>query len=148
MTKFRDQIRVNAKSDFKKILDICDKFRDYDLVDLNIRLEDKKVGEASVWKYQQKDILIAERDKKIADKLKKEEDQKKKEQEKLQKMSRKPEEIFLNDPKYSQFDDNGIPTHENKKQKVKGAENEKDKEVVVSKPINDKLRKKLQKEWN
>jgi len=44
MTKFRDDIRQNAKSDFKKLLDICDNFRDYDLVDLNIRLEDKKIG--------------------------------------------------------------------------------------------------------
>jgi hypothetical protein len=29
LTKFRDEIRENAKSDFKKILEICDHFRDY-----------------------------------------------------------------------------------------------------------------------
>jgi cysteinyl-tRNA synthetase len=57
-TKFRDEIRVNAKSDFKKILEICDRFRDYDMVDLSIRLEDKKVGEASTWKFESRDILI------------------------------------------------------------------------------------------
>jgi len=62
VTKFRDEIRVNAKSDFKKILDICDKFRDYDMVDLSIRLEDKKVGEASTWKFEPKEILIKERE--------------------------------------------------------------------------------------
>jgi cysteinyl-tRNA synthetase len=59
--KFRDEIRENAKSDFKKILEICDKFRDYEMVDLNIRLEDKKVGEPAVWKFDSKDVLIAER---------------------------------------------------------------------------------------
>lgn len=49
--RFRDQIKENAKGDFKKIYEICDKFRDYDLVDLNIRLEDKKIGEPALWKY-------------------------------------------------------------------------------------------------
>lgn len=38
ITRFRDEIRENAKSDFKKILEICDKFRDYDMVDLNVRI--------------------------------------------------------------------------------------------------------------
>ena len=60
-------------------------------------------------------------------------------------MSRKPEEMFKGDAKYSQFDENGIPTHENKEEKSK---EDKDKKIVVSKPINDKLRKKLEKEWN
>lgn len=58
-------------------------------------------------------------------------------------MKRRPEELFKEDARYSEFDEQGIPTHEHKKEKVKGAEGEKDKEVVVSKPINDKLRKKL-----
>ena len=52
IVKFRDQIRENSKSDAKKILEICDKFRDYDMVDLSIRLEDKKIGDPSVWKYE------------------------------------------------------------------------------------------------
>ena len=38
IVRFRDGIRENAKSDFKKILEICDKFRDYDMVDLEIRI--------------------------------------------------------------------------------------------------------------
>ena len=42
--KFRDSIRSNAKTDFKTILDLCDQVRDYDLVELGIRVEDKKVG--------------------------------------------------------------------------------------------------------
>ncbi len=52
IVRFRDQIRENSKSDPKKILEICDKFRDYDMVDLSIRLEDKKIGDPSVWKYE------------------------------------------------------------------------------------------------
>lgn len=58
LTRFRDEIRENAKSDFKKILEICDRFRDYEAVDLNVRIEDKKIGEPSSWKYENKEILI------------------------------------------------------------------------------------------
>lgn len=36
--RFRDDIRSNAKTDFKTLLDICDRVRDYDLVELNIRV--------------------------------------------------------------------------------------------------------------
>lgn len=45
----------------------------------------------------------------------------------------------MNDAKYNQFDERGIPTHEAKKEKDN---------TISSKPINDKLRKKLEKEWN
>ena len=79
ITKFRDEIRFNAKSDFRKILEICDSFRDYDMVDLNVRIEDKKIGDPSTWKYEAKQILVKEREKKIEDKLKKEEDARRKE---------------------------------------------------------------------
>ncbi len=78
--KFRDEIRENAKGDFKKIYEICDKFRDYDLVDLNIRLEDKKIGEPSIWKYESKEVLIKEREDKIQEKLKREQEIKEKEE--------------------------------------------------------------------
>ncbi len=44
IAKFRDEVRLNSKSDFKKILDICDNFRDYAMVELGVRLEDKKMG--------------------------------------------------------------------------------------------------------
>ena len=29
--------------------------------------------------------------------------------------------MFKEDPRFSEFDENGIPTHENKEEKVKGA---------------------------
>lgn len=42
------------------------------MVDLNVRIEDKKIGDPSTWKYEAKEILVKEREKKIEDKLKKE----------------------------------------------------------------------------
>lgn len=40
------------------------------MVDLNVRIEDKKIGDPSIWKYEAKEVLIKEREKKIEDKLK------------------------------------------------------------------------------
>lgn len=51
VVKFRSNIRQNAKSDFKKILEICDTFRDQEMVDLEIRVEDKQISEPSTWRY-------------------------------------------------------------------------------------------------
>jgi len=41
-------------SEFKQILEVCDKFKDYDMVNLNILIEDKKVGGPSTCKYESK----------------------------------------------------------------------------------------------
>ena len=54
------------------IFDICDKFRDDNMVELGIRLEDRNIGEPSVWKYEAKEVLIKEREKKEEEKRKKE----------------------------------------------------------------------------
>jgi hypothetical protein len=35
-------------------------------------------------------------------------------------MSINPKDMFINDPRYSEFDENGVPTHEKKKEKKKG----------------------------
>lgn len=56
-------------------------------------------------------------------------------------MRTNPKDLWLNDTKYSEFDEKGIPTHEKKEEKVK--ENQEEKKITVSKPINEKLRKKL-----
>lgn len=53
-------------------------------------------------------------------------------------MSRNPNELWITDTKFSAFDERGIPTHELKKEK----------EALVSKPISENFRKKLEKEWN
>jgi hypothetical protein len=41
-------------------------------------------------------------------------------------MKRNPNELWINDPKFSEFDERGIPTHEKKKEK----------DNIVSKPIS------------
>ena len=56
-------------------------------------------------------------------------------------MSRNPNELWLNDTKYTERDERGIPTHEKIKEKEK--KEEKKEEKFVSKPINAKLRSKL-----
>ena len=53
-------------------------------------------------------------------------------------MSRNPNELWITDPKFSAFDERGIPTHELKKEK----------DQTVSKPVSENFRKKLEKEWN
>ena len=140
IVKFRDSIRENAKAEFKTILEICDKYRDYDFVEMGIQLEDRKIGQPSLWKYESKEVLIEERQKKINLKLKKEQEQKAKEEEKLNKvkiypiqMKVNPMEMFLKNEKYTQFDESGIPTHEKFKE--------------ADRPVNDKLRNKLEKQW-
>lgn len=65
MVRFRSNIRQNAKSDFKKILQVCDKFRDEDMVDLEIRLEDKKLNEPSTWRFESKEVMLKQRQKKL-----------------------------------------------------------------------------------
>ena len=42
------------------------------MIELGIRLEDKQIGEPSIWKYESKQILIREREKKEEEKRKKE----------------------------------------------------------------------------
>lgn len=34
-------------------------------------------------------------------------------------MRTNPKDLFIEDPRYSEFDEKGIPTHEKKKEKVK-----------------------------
>ena len=57
-----------------------------------------------------------------------------------------PKDLWANDKTYSELDERGIPTHKYEEQKVK--EDQVQKKITVSKAINDKLRKKLEKEWN
>jgi hypothetical protein len=42
---------MNSKAESKRILEICDQYRDNDMIELGVRLEDKKIGEPSVWKF-------------------------------------------------------------------------------------------------
>lgn len=43
------------------------------MVDLEIRVEDKQISEPSTWRYESKEVMIKEREKKLEDQRKKEE---------------------------------------------------------------------------
>lgn len=87
---------------------------------VGIRLEDTQDG--TVWKLDDKETLLAEREKKLQMMKEKELEKKKKEEERLKKEKEKEEKAKI-DPKemfrgmtdlYSQFDERGIPTHDAK----------------------------------
>ena len=136
-TKFRDEVRERVGEGPKGIMEACDKVRDDVLPFLGIRLEDKPKGEPSLWKYDDKEVLIAEREKKIEEKKKKEEEKLKRKMEEEKLMSTPPEEYFkiYHADKYSQFNEQGIPTHSKGKD---GKEQE----------LNEKTKKKLQKDFD
>ena len=55
-----------------------------------------------------------------------------------------PKDLFVGDERWAKLDENGIPTHENVKSKDKKGQEPK----IQEKPVNDKRRKKLEKDWN
>jgi cysteinyl-tRNA synthetase len=100
---------------------------------LGVRLEDRAKGQDAIWKYEDKEILLKERADKIREKEKKEEEKQKRKQEEIRKKSTPPQEWFkaFRAAEFSQYDENGLPTHD-----AKGKE------------INEQIRNKLKKEWN
>jgi cysteinyl-tRNA synthetase len=94
LSAFRDQVKQTADKGPKEIYQLCDSFRDDVLVDLGIKLEDRKPGEASVWKFVDRETLIKEREDKIAAKLKKEQEKQAKAALELKKKSTPASEWF------------------------------------------------------
>ena len=135
LTKFRDDVRQAAKSG-GDILSLCDDFRDVALPDLGVRLEDKNDG--SIWKLEDPDLLKKERAIKLeeeADKKRTKDlaDAKKAAKAKAQAdaANLKPQDLFKDKTHlYSQFDSDGIPTHD-----------------AQGEPISKSQLKKLKKEW-
>jgi len=116
LAKFRDQVKNNANEGGKSLFGICDELRDDHLPYLGIRLEDKG-KEDSIWKYEDKAVLIAEREGKLAEKLKKEQEKAAKKALDLKKKSTSGKEWFqaMESDKYSKFDpETGLPTHDTK----------------------------------
>lgn len=119
LADFRKAVRENAR-DVKAttILQLCDELRDEILPNLSVRLEDKEG--VSVVKLVDSEVLMREReDKKRREEQKKIEQlaklelQRQKEKEKLEQMKVNPADMFRNQTdKYSAFDDNGLPTHD------------------------------------
>ena len=135
--KFRDEIRDAARNkDFAGVLNVCDKVRDSDLIDVGVRLEDRP-GQPSVWKFGDVEELKKERARKQEEEIKKQQQKEEaikkkaaKEAEIIEKAKLPAEEMFKSDASYSAFDEQGIPTHDSK-----------------GEPVSKSQRKKLQKTW-
>ncbi len=58
IAKFRDAVRL--AEDQKSIMILSDKLRDEILPHLGVRLEDRGKGVDSIWKFEDKEILLKE----------------------------------------------------------------------------------------
>lgn len=117
LTKFRDQIKERAGEGPGQLFKICDELRDDILPHLGIRLEDRGKGQASIWKYEDKDILLKEREAKIQEKERKEQEKRRKAEEELRLKATPPRDYFrvFKSAEFSQFDpETGVPTHDSK----------------------------------
>ncbi|KAK2957673.1 putative Cysteine--tRNA ligase [Blattamonas nauphoetae] len=150
MCKFRDFVRTESKNSEidaptlkKRLLEQCDELRNKSLPPLGIRLEDRKLGEPSVWKMVDPVEFEREQARKEEERQKKEEQKKRLEQAKKEKEARasiSPNDMFKNEmedlpsgerrPRYSAFDDNGIPTVD-----------------IDGKEIDEKTKKHLLQQW-
>lgn len=104
---------------------LSDEIRDDVLPFMGIKLEDRKQEQPSIWKFADKEALLAERQAKI-DKVKAAEDAKQAKKElELKKKSTTGAEWFKvfpahKDGEYTKFDADGLPTHSlNKKNETK-----------------------------
>ena len=113
LTNFRDEIKDSCiiEKDPNKILSLCDKFRDDILPNLGIKIEDKGKGEKSIWKSFDKEEYLKEKEK---EKELKENKRKQKEFEAKEnelRLSKSAKEYFASQTdKYSEFDEDGVPT--------------------------------------
>lgn len=141
ISKIRDEIRsLGIESKNQELLKLSDRIRDVDLLNLGISIDDRNgatglvkvltVEEQQQLVQQQADKLkgIQEKEaKKAQDKLLKQQQEK----ERLEKASIKPQDLFKDSSKYSQWDEDGVPTKDSQ-----GEE------------ISKSARKKLLKQWN
>ncbi|KAL4097192.1 hypothetical protein QTP88_022007 [Uroleucon formosanum] len=126
LSDFRDAVRAIARSiGSKDILILCDKLRDETLPDNGVRLEDAD-GKPTAIKFVGRETILREKKAKAkaeADKLaekekkKKEQDQARAKKEELKKIH--PKDLFkLETDKYSEFDENGLPTIDSQGNKI------------------------------
>ncbi len=62
IVKFRDLIKEKSTEGPKEILQLCDLLRDDILPALGIRIEDRQKGFETIWKYEDKEVLLKERE--------------------------------------------------------------------------------------
>ena len=95
---------------------LSDEIRDDVLPYLGIKLEDRKQDQASIWKFADKDTILAERNAKLEKARAAEEAKRAKQELELKKKSTPGSEWFKVFPEgkegtYTKFDDKGLPTH-------------------------------------
>lgn len=137
LADFRDDVRSIAREEkVSRILQACDRLRDDMLPELGVKLEDVEGGHAPVIKFVDRETLLKEKQQQLEEQEKKrklkEEAKKKLELEKAAKEAKAkipPWELFKHETdKYSQFDEQGVPTHDH-----------------AGEPLSGKLIKKLRK---
>lgn len=96
-SKFRDQVKDKAslpEGAARELFKLCDELRDDILPHLGIRLEDRAKGQEAIWKYEDKEVLLKEREAKIHEKEKKEEEKRRRKEEEHKKKSTPASEWF------------------------------------------------------
>lgn len=129
--RFRDTIKEKAGEGPKELFRLCDELRDDVLPHLGVRLEDRAKGQQAIWKYEDPEVLLKEREAKIRDREQKEEEKRRRKEEEVKKKSTPASEWFrvFRAAEFSQFEaETGLPTHD-----AKGKE--------LSESIRNKLRK-------
>lgn len=136
LADFREEVRNVARDEkVTKILQACDRLRDDSLPELGVKLEDVE-GDHAVIKFVDKETLLKEKQQQLEEQEKKrkqkEEAKKKLQAEKAAKEAKAripPWEMFKHETdKYSKFDEQGVPTHDQ-----------------TGEPLSGKLIKKLKK---
>jgi len=144
LSKFRDDVRSCGR-DNREILALCDRLRDEDLVDLGVALDDQPDGHALVKLVPRETLIKAREEKQAQAALKAEKAAEKKRvaeetarakaeaQAKELELGRStPKEWFGSQTdKYSAFNEEGLPTHDEK-----------------SEPLAKSAQKRLKKEWD
>eukprot|EP00903_Cladosiphon_okamuranus_P021396 g19666.t1 len=138
LSQFRDRVRACGRAgDGKGVLAACDHVRDELLPPVGVRLEDK--GDQVVWKLEDPAVLARERQQREQEQLRRKEakeEAKRKTAEREARAKIPANEYFRRlkgeDGKdlYTQFDDNGVPTHN-----------------AAGEEIAAKSKKKLKKDW-
>lgn len=116
LSNFRDQIKRRANEGPKVMFQLSDDIRDDVLPYMGIKLEDRKQEQPSIWKFADKDSLLAERQAKLDRVRLAEEAKRVKKEIELKKKSTTGAEWFIvfpshKDGEYTKFDADGLPTH-------------------------------------
>ncbi len=114
LTQFRGKVKDECagEKDFKKLLKICDELRDEILPNLGVKIEDKGKDKNSIWKFYDREQFLKEKQKQkeLQENLKKQKEEEKAQRELKLKTPAKEYFRMLTDL-YSQWNEEGIPTH-------------------------------------